>query len=52
MTKNKAVDFMITKIIEIERERISSHLEPTKNKNDAVNKILDVLDEVEIRDEN
>lgn len=50
MTKEQAVDFMIKKVEEIERERLAAHfsIDPTKQKKEAVDGILKALKGVEI----
>lgn len=50
MTKEQAIDFMIKKVDEIERERLAAHfsIDPTKQKKEAVDGILKALKEVEI----
>ena len=54
MTKEEAVAYMITKIEEIERDRLAAHLsiDPTQKKKEAVNKILKELEGVTIDNEN
>ena len=50
MTKEQAVDFMIKKVEEIERERLTAHfsIDPTKQKKEVVDGILKALKGVEI----
>jgi|GEM_PF-2446913 len=54
MTKEQAIAFMISKVEEIERDRLAAHfsIDPTKQKKEAVDGIIKALKEVEIDDEN
>lgn len=54
MNKDEAVNLMIQKIEEIERERLASNLsiDPARQKKEAVNSILKALKEIEIDNEN
>lgn len=54
MTKEQAVAFMISKVEEIERDRLAAHfsIDPTKQKKEAVDGIIKALKEVEVDDEN
>ena len=54
MTKDEAVQYMIKKVEEIERERLAAHLsiDPAKQKKEAVDGIIKALKEVQIDDEN
>lgn len=54
MTKEQAVAFMISKVEEIERDRLAAHfsIDPTKQKKEAVDSIIKSLKEVEVDDEN
>ena len=53
MTKEEAVKHMISKVEQIERERIASHfsIDATKQKKEAVDGILKALKEVELNHE-
>ena len=54
MTKEQAIAFMISKVEEIERDRLAAHfsIDPTKQKKEAVDGIIKALKEVEGDDEN
>lgn len=54
MTKQEAISYMVEKIEDIERERLSSQLslDATRQKKAAVDSILKVLKEVQIDNEN
>jgi len=54
MTKEQAIAFMISKVEEIERDRLAAHfsIDPTKQKKEAVDGIIKALKEVEVDDEN
>lgn len=54
MNKSEAIAHMISKVEEIERERLSAHfsIDATKQKKEAVDGILKALKEVTIDDEN
>lgn len=54
MTKEDAVAFMISKVEEIERDRLAAHfsIDPTKQKKETVESIIKVLKEVEVDNEN
>lgn len=54
MTKQEAIDYMIDKVVEIERERLNAHfsIEATKQKKEAVDGILKALKGVKLDDEN
>lgn len=53
MTKQEAIDFMISEIEKIERQRIAENMsiEPSQKKADAVGKIKKILESVDITDE-
>lgn len=53
MNKSEAIAYMISKVEEIERERIAAHfsIDATKQKKEAVDGILKALTEVTIDDE-
>ena len=48
MTKEEAVQVMIKKVEEIERDRLSHNIDPTKQKQEAVTAILKALKGVKI----
>ena len=54
MTKEQAIAFMISKVEEIERDRLAAHfsIDPTKQKKEVVDGIIKALKEVEVDDEN
>ena len=54
MTKDEAISHMISKVEEIERERLAAHfsIDANKQKKEAVDGIIKALKEVQIRDEN
>lgn len=54
MTKEEAVEYMVNEIEKIEAERMAEHfsIEANKLKKEVTEKILSVLKEVEIKDEN
>lgn len=54
MTKEEAIAFMISKVEEIERDRLAAHfsIDSTKQKKEAVDGIIKALKEVEVVDEN
>ena len=54
MTKDEAVQYMIKKVEEIERERLAAHfsIDPAKQKKETVDGIIKALKEVQIDDEN
>ena len=54
MNKSEAIAHMISKVEEIERERLAAHfsIDATKQKTEAVDGILKALKEVTIDDEN
>lgn len=54
MTKEEAVVLMISKVEEIERDRLAAHfsIDPNKQKKEAVDSIIKALKEVTIEDEN
>ena len=54
MTKEQAIAFMISKVEEIERDRLAAHfsIDPTKQKKEAVDGIIKALKEVVVDDEN
>ena len=53
MTKEEAIDYMISKVEKIERERLAAHfsIDATKQKKEAVDGILKALKEVKIDNE-
>ena len=53
MTKQEAINHMISKVEEIEKERLRAHfsIDATKQKKEAVEAILKAVKEVEIVDE-
>lgn len=53
MTKEEAVVYMISKVEEVERDRLASHfsIDPTKQKKEAVDGILKALKEVQLDNE-
>lgn len=53
MTKQDAIAHMISKIEEIEKDRLRAHfsIDPTKQKKEAVDAILKALKEVKLDDE-
>ncbi len=53
MTKEEAVIYMISKVEEVERERLASHfsIDATKQKKEAVDGILKALKEVQLDNE-
>ena len=54
MNKADAIAHMISKVEEIERERLAAHfsIDPAKQKKEAVDGIIKALKEVQIDDEN
>ena len=54
MTKKEAMDFLVERIVEIERERLAENfsIDATKQKKEPVEKILKALKEVELDNEN
>jgi hypothetical protein len=54
MNKADAIAHMISKVEEIERERLAAHfsIDATKQKKEAVDSILKALKEVTVDDEN
>ena len=54
MTKDEAVQYMIKKVEEIERERLAApfSIDPARQKKEAVGGIIKALKEVQIDDEN
>ena len=54
MTKENAIDYMIKKVEEIERERLAENfsIDANKFKSEVVVSIIKALEEVEIEDEN
>ncbi len=54
MNKSDAIAHMISKVEEIERERLAAHfsIDATKQKKEAVDGIIKALKEVAIDDEN
>ena len=54
MTREQAIAFMISKVEEIERDRLAAHfsIDPTKQKKEDVDGIIKALKEVEVDDEN
>ena len=54
MTKQDAIKHMISKVEEVERERLAAHfsIDANKQKKEAVDGILKALREVKIDDEN
>ena len=54
MNKAAAIDYMISKVEEIERARLAEHfsIDATKEKKEAVESIIKELKKVEIDDEN
>lgn len=53
MNKSEAISYMISKVEEIERERLAAYfsIDATKQKKEAVDSILKVLKEVTVDDE-
>ena len=53
MTKDEAIAHMISKVEEIERERLAAHfsIDATKQKKEAVDGIIKALKEVQIENE-
>jgi hypothetical protein len=52
MTKQKAIDFMIKKVEELERDRLSHQPDPNKQKQEAVDAIIKAVKGVEIGNAN
>lgn len=53
MNKSEAISYMISKVEEIERERLAAYfsIDATKQKKEAVDSILKALKEVTVDDE-
>ena len=52
MNKENAIEIMIEKVEEIERDRLSHNIDPGKQRQEAVNAILKALKGVQITNEN
>jgi hypothetical protein len=54
MTKQEAIEYMISKVEEIEKERLRAHfsIDPEKQKKEVVDGILKALKGVTLDDEN
>jgi hypothetical protein len=52
MTKQEAVDFMIKKVEELERDSLSLQNDPTKLKQEAVEAIMKAVKGVEVENAN
>ena len=52
MTKQEAIDFMIQKVEDLERARLSENLDPNKQKQETVDAIIKAVKGVEISNAN
>ena len=52
MTKQEAIDFMIKKVEDLERDRVSENLDPNKQKQEAVDAIIKAVKGVSIDNAN
>lgn len=53
MSKSEAIEYMIKQVEQIEKDRIAEHfsIDPNKLKKEATDKILKVINDLEIKDE-